>query len=311
VVFERESGIEFAGASPSHSQGAESYGNSGQAVNATEGTLNEMIFLKSHDGRGDQGHPLLRNTGGVPPGAGRLRTILEDRGNVMVILTISSVILSAAIGFRWLSPILHVAAVFPFFSAAMKRHKHHGSLALAVRWAAAVFVTTIVVGIFVPGRVGASVPFAQLTTAALANWVRFPDAPPPADYAYLLWGIVGFLLATLVSGGLLGFVLASVALGHAALGALFLFRYGENVIQITLVAVPLWQWGIIAAAIFMLVPTSLPFFQRYVRIKRVVEDRAVLRDFMYMGGALVIASLLLRVVTAGPWRTILREWTIF
>ncbi|MEE9269587.1 MAG: hypothetical protein V3V49_04930 [Candidatus Krumholzibacteria bacterium] len=229
----------------------------------------------------------------------------------MVILTILSVVLSAAVGSRWFSPILQVAAVFPFFSAAMRRHKHHESLALAARWGAALFVTTIVVGVFVPGRIGASVPFAQLTTAALANWIRFPDAPPPADYGYLLWGLVGFLLATLVSGGLLGFVLASVALGNAALGALFLLRYSENVIQITMVAVPLWHWGIIAAAILMLVPASLPFFQRYVRIERVVEGRTVLRGFLYMGGAMVVASLLLRAVTAGPWRNILREWTIF
>ena len=71
------------------------------------------------------------------------------------------------------------------------------------------------------------------------------------------------------------------------------------------------KWPYTFSTILMLVPASLPFFQRYVRIERVVEGRTVLRGFLYMGGAMVVASLLLRAVTAGPWRNILREWTIF
>ena len=229
-----------------------------------------------------------------------MKTILEDKGNVMVVLTIASVIVSTAIGLSGLSPVLQAAALFPFFATAMRGHHHHRSLVLTARWAGVVFATTVAVGVFVPDQVVQSVPFAHLSTVTITNWLGATDAPPPADFRYLLWGIVFFLLATLISGGLLGLLLTSVTLGNAAVGALLFFRYGFNVIQVSLVAVPLWHWSLIGAAVFMLVPTSLPFFERLVKIERVAED-----------GALLVASLLLRLVTADLWRNILREWTVF
>ena len=268
-----------------------------------------MIFFKPNDkGPHIAGHPLQ---GGDPGGARRMTTILEDKGNMMVVLTIVSVILSIAIGLSWLSPVLQVAALFPFFAAAMKGHHHHRSLALTVRWTGVVFATTVAVGVFVPDQVGQSVLFARLSTATITNWLGATDAPPPADFRYLLWGIAVFLVATLLSGGLLGLLLTSITLGNAAVGALFFFRYGSNVIQISLVAVPLWHWGLIGAAVFMLVPASLPFFERLVKIERVAEDRRVLANFMYIGGAFLVTSMLLRLATADLWRNILREWTIF
>ena len=268
-----------------------------------------MIFFKTDDkSPRNAGHPLQE---GGSAGTGRMKTILADQGNMMVILTITSVVLSTAIGLSWLSPVLQAAALFPFFATAMQGHHHHRSLALTVRWAVVVFVTTVAVGVFVPDQVGQSVPFARLSTATITNWLGATDAPPPADFRYLVWGIAFFLLATLVSGGLLGLLLTSVSLGNAAVGALFFFRYGFNVIQVSLVAVPLWHLSLIGAAVFMLVPASLPFFERLVKTERVAEDRQVLRNFMYTGGALLVASLILRLATADLWRNILREWTVF
>ncbi|MFQ5510277.1 MAG: hypothetical protein ACE5EO_00355 [Candidatus Krumholzibacteriia bacterium] len=229
----------------------------------------------------------------------------------MVVLTILSVIVSTAVGFKWLSPFLHVAAVFPSFGAAMRARRHRLALALAVRWAVAVFATTVVVGVFVPDQVGRSVVFAYASVTGISQWLNTPGAPPPADYAYLLWGIAVFLAGALLSGGAVAFVVASVALGNAAFGVLFLLKYAFNIVQIALVAIPPWQASILGAALLMLVPASLPFYERVVRTGPETSDRRVVRGLMYAGAVLVVASLLLRVAVAGPWHTVLREWTLF
>jgi hypothetical protein len=236
---------------------------------------------------------------------------LDNTGNVMVLLTIASVVISAIMRVAWLTPILHVAAVFPFYYSAMKQHRHRWSLALAVRWAAALFVTTIALGVFVPERTEASLLLSARTIAGFENWLTASQAAPPADYSYILWGLAAFLVGSLISGGLVGFLIGSATLAGAASGALFLFEHGRNIVQITLVVVPPWQWSTFACGALLVVPTSLPFFERFLKIERVAESKQVLRIYMYLGATFFVLSLLLRLVTAGAWRSLLQRWTIF
>jgi hypothetical protein len=226
----------------------------------------------------------------------------------MVLLTIASVILSSIIAVAWLTPLLHAGAVFPFFYSTMRSRGAGWSLTLVVRWAAAVLAATIAVGVFIPARMQASQLFSARVVSALEAWLTSAQAPPPADYSYILWGMVVFLVGSVVSGGLAGFVIGSLALGGAATGALFLFEHGENIVQIALTALPLWQWSLFACGALLLVPAATPFFDRF--IKSAEEDRRPLRFYMYAGAACFVLSVLLRLTTAGVWQRILQRWTI-
>jgi len=228
----------------------------------------------------------------------------------MVLLTIAAVVVSTVIGKRALSPILHVAAIFPFYYSAMKEQRHRRCLALVMRWAAALFVTTVLAGVFAPSRVTASLPFGDRAVAVLSNWLATSQSQPAADYSYILWGLAVFLVGTAVSGGLIGLLVGSVALGGAACGALYLFENGNNVLQIAISALPPWQLSLFACGAFCLLPTSLPFFERFLKIERVAESKQALLTYLYIGAGFFVVSLILRLALAGMWQHLLQRWTI-
>jgi hypothetical protein len=236
----------------------------------------------------------------------------EDRlGNMMVLATIGSVVIAVAIRIGVLSPLLFTAAVFPFFYRVLRRSDHRTGMALVFRWGVTLFVTLLVMGAFVPNRLGAALPFSTDAVRTVEAWIQEPNAPPPADLGYLLWGMLAFLAASVASGGLLGFVLGAVALGQAAFGAIFVFRHGFNVIQIALVALPVWQLSALVAAAFFLVPASVLMFPRFFHVESHVEDWQRLRRYMYSGAGFFALSILLRVAVAGALRALVVRWTIF
>jgi hypothetical protein len=219
-----------------------------------------------------------------------------------------SAILSTVIDLWLLSPLLHAAAVLPFYFSAMKRQSHSWSLAIVARWATTLFASLIIVGIFAPTRVTHSLPIGDGVRAQVQAWLA-GAGPPVADFNYILWGMVAFLAGTAISGGLVGFIIGSVALGGAASGALYLFEHGNNVMTIALTAVPLWQWCLFAAGALLVVPTAMPFFERVFGSERVTEERLVLRVFLVTGAGLFVVSLLLRLLLAGAWQALLGRLT--
>ena len=257
-----------------------------------------------------------RPSGGAPkgqPGAeGRRLTGAADRaGNMMVLATVGSVVAAAAIRVGVLSPFLFTAAVFPFFYRALRRSDHRAGIVLVFRWGFALFVSLLVIGAFVPDRLGSALPFSADAVRTFESWIRGPQAPPPADIGYLLWGMLAFLAGSVVSGGLVGLVLAAAALGGAAFGAIFLFRHGLNLLQIALVALPVWQLSAFAAAALLIVPASVFVYARFFHAEKRIEEWQRLRRFMYAGAGFFALSILLRYATAGVWRSLLERWTVF
>jgi hypothetical protein len=243
--------------------------------------------------------------------AGRRRPTGGDRsGNTMVLATIASVAAATAIGAAVLSPFLFTAAVFPFYYRALLRSDHRAGIVLVFRWGFALFVSLVVVGAFLPDRLGAALPFSSDAVGTIAAWIRDPQAPPPADIDYILWGMLAFLAASAASGGLAGFVVAAAAIGAAAFGAVFVFRHGLNLIQIALVALPVWQLSSFIAAAFFLVPASVLVFAKFFRVEVRIEEWQRLRRYMYAGAGFLALGILLRYATAGVWRSLIERWTI-
>lgn len=221
--------------------------------------------------------------------------------------TVGSVVLSTILGVRFISPVLHAAAILPFYYAAMRRHLHHLSVVLIFRWAITLFCSVVLVGVFLPARMAVSV---GTTGVAMQQWIT-GTGHPAADFPYLLWGMLAFLAGTAVSGGVLGLIIGAIALAGAGGSTLYLFEHGTNVISITLTAVPLWQWCFFISGALVLVPTAVPVFNRIVKPQRVAEGGEALRKFMIAGGLGFLLSLILRLATADVWQTLLRRFTTF
>jgi hypothetical protein len=234
----------------------------------------------------------------------------EKPGNTMVMATIASVVVAALFRVDVVSPLLFAAAVFPFFYGAMRRNDHRSGVALVFRWAVTLFVSILVVGVFIPDRLGAALPLSEEAVRTLEIWIRKQGTSPPGDLGYLLWGMFAFLVASLVSGGLLGFIIGAVAIGGAAYGALFVCRNGLNILQIGLVAVPIWQLCAFVAGAFLLVPMSVFVFERFFHIEKRAEDWEKLRHYMYVGAGFFGLSVALRYIAAGVWRALLERWTV-
>ena len=233
----------------------------------------------------------------------------EPDAGLMVAVTLASVFVSTLVAFRFLTPVLHTLAVFPFFYAAQRRQDPAWAATLVVRWMLALFMGTMIAGAFTPDRVVASVPFGDSTAESVELWLRNSGHAVPA-WTGLLWGTVLFLVASVVSGGALGLTMASIALTTTAAGSLYLFRHGSNVIQMAIASVPVWQWCVFAAIPFLLVPTSTVFYQRVFGDERDAGAFEVARIHLYLGAGLLASALLLRLVLAGPWRDLLQRWTL-
>ncbi|MCZ6767029.1 MAG: hypothetical protein O7D32_08860 [bacterium] len=231
-------------------------------------------------------------------------------GNTIVLATVGAVVLATLFAVNWITPVIHAAAAAPFFFRAMRRRAHSWALVLAARWAVALFSSILVLGVFLPDRMIRSLPMAATTVETVQLWVSGGGAPP-ANYGFLLWGLALFLGATVTTGGIGGFVVGSIAIGGTASGALYIERHGYNLIQTAFVAVPIWQWMTLLAGIALLVPASLPFYRRvFPDLDGGIENRTLLKRYMYAGAGLFALSLVLRLTTEGLWRSLIDRWTV-
>lgn len=256
--------------------------------------------------RNDEIHPLSGSARAVDNGGSPL---LENAHSWLVLATLASVVLSTILGVRFISPLLHAAAIVPFYHAAMRRHLHHLSAALVIRWGVTLFASVVLVGVFLPARVAVSIGGAGATTP-LQQWIT-GAGHPPADFPYMLWGMLAFLAGTALTGGVVGLVIGAVAIGGAGGNTLFLLEHGTNVLLITITAVPPWQLCLFASGALLFLPGALPLFDRIFKSERIAEGKDVLRRFMIIGGATFLLSLVLRVVADDFWHQLLRRFTTF
>jgi hypothetical protein len=229
--------------------------------------------------------------------------------NLVVGAGILSVFLSILIAVKVITPLLLTAAIFPFFLHAMQKGRHSRAVRLTARWAITVFVCVVIAGGFVSARAEKTFPYAGQSVDAIEDWIAGTTDTPPADFKMLVGGGLAFALAAAVSGGALGFILASLALGGSACGSAFLFQQGDNIFHIVLIAVQPWLLCLFAAGIFLVVPAAFPLLQRLPQTTAPADRRSLLR-LACLGAGLFLLSILLRLTTAGAWKSLTERWTI-
>jgi hypothetical protein len=220
-----------------------------------------------------------------------------------------SVVLSVIVSFQPLTPLLVTApAVWPLRRRIITGRQESATRGL-LRWAVAVFLSILVCAVFVKDRVLSSFPFggaaAELTERLIAG-----DSVAPAGILYIVAGLAGFVALSAVSLGIGACLLASVAIGAAAGVTIVLYVHGTNLLLITLVAIPPWQWLMFAAAVLLFAPAADTGARLLYKKSTGTADGDRVKRQLYVAGALALLSVLVRAALADPWISLVRMWTV-
>ncbi len=229
-------------------------------------------------------------------------TIVVGAGSLSIVLSILFVL-------KPLTPILIAASVFPSFYSAMKKCLFRKALGLVVRWAVTIFLVSMIAGGFNPVRTEKSIPLAKQSVEIIHSWITEKDGAPPANYDYLIGGALVFTAATVISGGAVGFIVGALALASSGYAASYLFRQGDNIFHVLLIAMPPWHLSLFVACILLAVPAAFLFYNRFFKTEE-SHDRRNILFYTYIGSGLLLLSLVFRVAMAGIWKGFAESWTV-
>jgi hypothetical protein len=249
-------------------------------------------------------------TPAAPPSTktGKKGRVETENGRVIG-LTLLATVVSLVIAFPPLSPLILTAPVVPPLLRRI-RGGNHGEVTGAVwRWALTVFLTILSSSAFVRNRVLDAFPFASHASQVMGQAIVGAGGAP-VGYAELSLGLVAFVLLAAASLGIAACVLMAVALGAAAAAGAVLFTHGNNVLLIALVACPPWQWAVFVAAVLAFVPAAVAGGTRFYGITEHNKDRGWMRRNAAIAAGLFLLALLLRLALAGPYLSLIRDWTV-
>lgn len=229
---------------------------------------------------------------------------------MLVFLSIAAVVIAVLISFPPLTPLVVTAPAVPALYKRVRAADCRAITNVVLRWAISCFATALVASVFVPNRVSDSFPFAARAGENMISWLIGTSAAVPVGYVYMAAGMIAFVVVSVLSVGVLGAVLWSISLGAGAVAAAALYAQGNNIVQITLIALPPWQIALFASALFALAPAAV-LSRRMVFRKREGEiEWQVLRRYAFIAAGLFVLSLLLRLTITGPYLALARHWTI-
>lgn len=221
-------------------------------------------------------------------------------------LTLAGTVLSLAIAFPPVSPLLLTA---PVVKPLIRRVRGAGVTSLIWRWALTVFLTVLVSAAFVFDRMLSAFPFAAPAAEAMERALAGTGGAP-AGLMEIVLGVIAFAVLAAASMGIAACVLLSIALGTAAAAAAVLFVHGNNVLMIALVACPPWQWSIFVAAILLFTPAVDAGRAKLLGIPGAIDKRQRLERRAIVGAGLILISVLLRLILSGPYLDLIRRWTV-
>jgi hypothetical protein len=234
--------------------------------------------------------------------------IARENGRLIGLALAGSVV-SVAIAFPPLSPVLVTAPIVPPLLKRMRAGDGAAATGALWRWALTVFLTILVSAAFVRARMFSAFPFASQAANAMETVVT-GSGGVPVGFVQIVVGMVAFVALAAASLGIAACVLMSIALGTAAAGGAVLFTYGTNVILVSLIACPPWQWALFVAAVFAFVPAAAVGGSKLYGIKRPAGSRERLVRHAIIAGALFVLAVLLRLVLTGPYLSLVQRWTI-
>jgi hypothetical protein len=223
--------------------------------------------------------------------------------------SILAVVCSLVVSFPPLSPLLTTAAIVRPLLRRVRSGDSGAVTGALWRWALTVFLTILVSAAFVRDRVLDSFPFAAQAARTVEAAIS-GSGDAPFGVVFILAGFVAFLVLSAVSYGVAGCVAASIALGTAAAGAAVLYTHGDNIVLVTLIALPPWLWALIAAAVVSFATAVAAGSRKLYGGTAVEIDGDHLKRSALIVAGLMVAALLARLLLASPYLSLVRHWTV-
>jgi hypothetical protein len=233
--------------------------------------------------------------------------IARENGR-LIGLTIVGTIVSVAIAFYPLSPVLVTAPVIRPLLRRVRAGERAAVTGAFWRWALTAFLTILVSTAFVRDRVFSSFPLAPQAAHSMEQAIA-GSGGAPFGLVVIVVGILAFVGLAAASLGIAACVLMSAALGTTAAAAAVLFTNGNNVLLSSLVACPPWMWVLFAAATLAFVPAVAVGGARWYRTGAELVEQEWLKRRAIVAGGLVLLAILLRLTLAGPYLTLIRHWS--
>jgi hypothetical protein len=244
----------------------------------------------------------------TPPKTPRDDRVNRENGR-LVGLGAAAVVLSVAVSFQPLSPFLLTAPVVKPLLRRLRAGNFGSATEALLRWALTVFLSILFCAVFVFDRTLSSFPFAR-SAAESAGQISAASGGVPGGYLFILAGLLVFVGLSAASLGIGACLLFSIAIGFSAGGAIALFADGTNLLLISLVALPPWQWAAFATALLLCVPAASIGAHRLFKMNIPEPETAWLKQRVVIAGGLVLLALICRLALAGPWLSVVRSWTV-
>lgn len=230
--------------------------------------------------------------------------------NFLVGTTLAASILSVIISFAPLTPVLVTAPLAYVLLKKAKLPDHRLVTVVVLRWVLTVFFTALVASAFATDRVADSFPFAPSAAAGMTALITGSTNSAPGGFLYITAGMAAFVLAGFFTSGIAGYVLWAGALGVSAAAAASLYTLGNNLVQVTLIALPPWQIALFAAFIYAAAPVTSASRRFLYRKNDVESGWENIRAYVLTASGLFVLSLLLRAAVSGFYLDLVRHWSI-
>ncbi len=222
--------------------------------------------------------------------------------------TTLAVMVAVAIGNRFITPFIMTAPVLIFVLRSDDSRSTTMMRELAWRWMATTLVAVLIATAFVPGRAASSFLFGPELSASVPRFLAGVGSAP-WSVLWLLGMSLLFVLGTVLSGGIAGWILAGTFVCAAAISGSAVFGFSHNILQSAFIALSPWQWVFLAGLWFLLDPLSR-FSQARVLRRGATFDFSRHKRPIVWGGGLILLSIILRIALVAPYASLARKLTI-
>jgi len=217
---------------------------------------------------------------------------------------------SMAVGNRYVTPVLNLAAVAPFYLWAAARGRYRPAVGLSLLWLACLAFFFTVGATFFPERAGAAALYGEGYNADFNAWVgdgtvAFGETWGYARTAAEHGGLAGVL--ALLTGGLGGLAAAAVNANYVSYNAGRLLLGSTSGTYSIIFAWPFWEAlkviGLVNLSVAMGVPPVRLMLRRYVDYRTALEHA-------FVGLFFLATSVFVHWRAALFWRDVLADITI-
>jgi hypothetical protein len=201
-------------------------------------------------------------------------------------------------GVPWAAPL---GAAAPLV-VGLRKNRFRLETSLVTRWVATVWVGAVVLIGLIGPRAVRTVPFGAAEVDHALGWLNGGGSAPPGVLT-MLGASAGFVVAAAATRGVLGCVALAGIVLQTAVTAGVVFAHSTNVIEATVVALPVWTLLWVAGMTVILGPLSAWKFGSKPAVRP--PRRALL-----VATALVAAAILLRLGAAPLYTDLAQRLTV-